>query len=219
MNRLLKTYLTSTRAFRNAWGRLWLRNRSLSVISNDCWGGNMLKYHHLPFNTPFVGLLIMGPDYIRLLEDIALLEQPLRFIPQEKSRYQDQLRKEHRYGHPIALLGDSDIEIHFLHYPDEATARAKWERRVGRINWDNAIVKFSDRDICDEDLIRRFEALPYRLKVCFNPRPMPQYPSVCYLPEFRRDDHVAICWNVSNRHWSFVNHANSLLPPKKSKEG
>lgn len=68
--------------------------------------------------------------------------------------------------YPIGLIAN-DIEIHFIHYKDEDEAYAKWSRRVKRINWDNLIVKFCDRDQCTEDLIRRFDKLPYSHKVCF----------------------------------------------------
>ena len=49
-----KAWLSSTRAIRNLWGRIRLRNRNVSIISNDCWGGRMCKFYKLPFHSPFV---------------------------------------------------------------------------------------------------------------------------------------------------------------------
>ena len=210
MKRWLKIYLTSTRAPRNLWGRLRLRNRTLTVISNDCWGGMMLKYHNLPFNTPFVGLFVYGPDYIEMLEHPETLKLPLTFIAKEQSRWYKELMTERKTDYPIGVLGDTGLEIHFLHYATAEEARQKWTRRVARINWDNAIVKFSDRYLCSEELVRRFDRLPYRTKVCFLPRALP-YASVCALPEFRGEERVSLCWYLSNWHWSFVKHANALL--------
>lgn len=211
ISRKKKFWLSSTRAIRNLWGRLRLRNRSVSIISNDCWGGRMSKFYKLPFNSPFIGLFICGPDYVEILEHPEVLDLELRFFPIKESRYIDFLRKVDQLSHPVAHLGDTDLEIHFLHYENEETARQKWSRRVKRIDWTNAIVKFSCRDICDDNLIRRFDRLPYEQKVCFTPHRVEGATSAVYLPEFEGEERVSLCWNVSNLHWSFVRHANTLL--------
>lgn len=206
-----KAWLSSTRAIRNLWGRMRLRNRRVSIISNDCWGGRMCKFYHLPFQSPFIGLFIVGPDYVKLLEDTSVLSRDLEFFPVTDSKWMDYLTAVNQTSHPVARLAGTDIEIHFLHYPDEATARAKWTRRVKRIDWNNAIVKFNQRDVCDDDLIRRFDRLPYRCKVCFTTHPVEGAASAIPLPDYASDPCVRLCWNVSNQHWSFVRHANSLL--------
>lgn len=205
-----KAWLSSTRAIRNLWGRLRLRNRAVSIISNDCWGGRMCKFYKLPFNSPFIGLFIVGPDYVRLLENPRVLENELEFFPIEQSRWIDYLKSVGQTSHPVARLAP-DIEIHFLHYEDEATARAKWNRRVKRIDWNNAIVKFNQRDVCDDDLIRPFDRLPFEHKVCFTTHPVPGARCAVMLPDYADDPCVRLCWNVSNLHWSFVRHANALL--------
>lgn len=212
-----KAWLSSTRAIRNLWGRLRLRNRAVTVISNDCWGGRMHKFYHLPFNTPFIGLFIPGPDYVRLLEDPRVLAEPLNFVPTWQSRYWEHLKKARQTSHPMALLGPEGLEIHFLHYENEDVARQKWDRRVKRIDWDNAIVKLSDRDVFDRGVAERFDALPYPVKVCFTSRPYPGLESVVYLPDYAGDGHVSYCWNVSNLHWSFVGHANGLLAERRER--
>lgn len=211
ISRKKKAWLSSTRAIRNLWGRLRLRNRSVSIISNDCWGGRMSKFYNLEFHSPFVGLFICGPDYVEILErrhEVLGLE--LKFFPIEQSKYIDYLKRVGQTGHPVAHLGDTDLEIHFLHYENEQIAREKWNRRVKRIDWNNAIVKFSDRDVCDDDLIRRFDRLPDPVKVCFTPRPVEGARCAVYLPDYAGEEHVSLCWNVSNLYWSFVGHANSL---------
>lgn len=211
-----KFWLSSTRAIRNLWGRLRLRNRNVTIISNDCWGGRMCKFYKLPFHSPFVGLFIYGPDYVRLLETPEVLDEPLRFFPLEQSRYLDHLKSVNQLSHPVAYLGPENLEIHFLHFENEEVAREKWNRRVKRIDWNNAIVKFSERDVCDDDLIRRFDRLPYGEKVCFTTHPVEGAASAVALPDFKGDDRVSLCWNVSNLSWSFVRHANRLLKKNKN---
>lgn len=207
ISRAKKTWLDITLPVRNFFERRRLRNHSVTVISNNCWGGFMLKYHHLPFNTPFIGLFVMPEDYIKILENPELLKTPLHFISKAESRYPD----AHENTYPIGVIGDG-VEIHFLHYRDEDEARAKWERRVRRINWSNAIVKFSDEvGPTPPELIKRFDSLPYRCKVCFSARPEPGLKSVVVLPDFAGDEKVGATHLVSNATWNFARHANELI--------
>jgi len=198
----------ATAPLRYAVARCRLRNRSVSVVCSNCWGGFMCRYFHLPFNTPFIGLAMMAPDYIEVLENPAVLTRPLRFIDSGESRYPDMVALQPPY--PIAVLDGTDYEIHFLHYPDAETARAKWTRRVPRIDWDNAIVAFHDGDGFTPALLERFDRLPYRSKVCFVSRPYPQSASAVYLPEFAGCDRVGAAWKFTDLHYDFVAEANGL---------
>lgn len=147
-----------------------LRNRSFSILSDNCWGGFMSRYLGLGYRSPFVGLFVFSPDYIRLLENLEAVYADLRFIRPRRSKYAASLAPGAAY--PIATVGD-DIELHFLHYASEAEAARKWRRRLGRLDPENLIVKFCDRDRCTPELIARFDRLPYRQKVCFTARPYP----------------------------------------------
>lgn len=196
------------RAVYHFFMRRRLRNRSVSVISNNCWGGFIHRYCHIPFNTPFIGLFITAPDYIALLEDTSQLSLPLRFIPFAQSRYYSDFK--HLKPYPVGVL-PSGIEIHFMHYSSPEEAQQKWSRRIRRIDWDNAIVKFSDNDLCSPDLIRRFDRLPFKSKVCFTSGNYPDLKSVVTLPEFKGKPTVKSCWKYSERHYDFVDNANALL--------
>ena len=67
----------------------------------------------------------------------------------------------------MGVLGDTGIEIVFMHYHLEEEALEKWNRRMKRINWSNMIVKFSDTDCCTDELILEFDKMPFEHKVCF----------------------------------------------------
>lgn len=183
-----------------------LHNRSLSIISNNCWGGFMMKECGIPFNTPFVGLFLFDEDYIRLLEHPEVMEEPLRFISRNESRHEIAEPRDY----PIAVIGDG-IEIHFLHYKDEREALQKWARRVKRLNFNNLMVKFGDEDGARPDLLKRFEALPYKCKVAFTGREYGEYPSAVYVPYYAEEGHVMRdLYKVSNEVWDFVDHANKI---------
>lgn len=136
--------------------------RSISIISDDCWGGEVYKKIKQPFNSPFIGVFINPEDYIRLLSKLEFyLSQPLRFIDSNK------IVPGHSKPFPIAFLGD--VEINFMHYSNESEAKDKWERRVSRINFNNLYYKidfcrpgpYGQQPYSKEDIIKWNElALP-----------------------------------------------------------
>lgn len=137
------------------------------IFSNDCWGAELYKLTGRSFNTPFIGLMLMAPCYIKLLEDpVYYLGLPLNFIKSSRYPLMQQLNAGSAY--PLALLGDSDIEIHFLHYASSEIAKEKWERRVQRIDWKNLYIKFDcGKDYADKKTVEQFLALPFKNKLIF----------------------------------------------------
>lgn len=143
--------------------RLIYRNREFVVISNNCWGAEIYKRLGMPYNTPFVGLFIFGPDYIRLLENLDYyLNCELTF--KKESKWIDQSVK-----YPIGLL--DELEIHFMHYKDDKEARSNWTRRLDRMNKvkdkNKFFFKICDRDLVDSDILMKFHDLPYKNKISF----------------------------------------------------
>lgn len=136
-----------------------------SVISNDCFGAEVYRALNLPYNTPFVGLMIMAPCYIRLLEDLEYyLAQQLVFI--KKSKYDSVNKLMDRAGYfPIATLG-GDVEIQFLHYESEEQARQKWTERKKRVDLKNLVLKFDfSKDYATEEILNQFLKLNYQKKI------------------------------------------------------
>ncbi|NVO85925.1 DUF1919 domain-containing protein [Hymenobacter terrestris] len=50
-----------------------LINRNFTLFSNDCWGAEVYKYFNLPYNTPFVGLMVMAPCYVQFLQTLSTI--------------------------------------------------------------------------------------------------------------------------------------------------
>lgn len=187
--------------------RLLLHNRTVSVISNNCWGGFMYQSCHCPYNSPFVGLYMYAPEYIALLRNLREnLQQPLRFIRTEDSKYKDIVNPQYL----IAVLGDTGIEIVFMHYHLKEEAVEKWNRRMKRIDWDNLLVKFSDTDGATDAEIAEFDSLPFAHKVCFTAKPHPSCPSVIPMPEYKDKPFVLYEWAYSYRYYDFVKEANKI---------
>lgn len=143
-----------------------LKNRNFTIISNDCWGGVLYKELNLEYTSPFIGLMLMAPCYIKMLKRLDFyLEIPLEF--KEKSIYSklNLLRETEQRFYPIGML--KDIEIHFFHYQNKEEVIDKWERRKERINWDNLFIKFAaDKDECTVKEMEEFTKLDYPRKLC-----------------------------------------------------
>lgn len=99
-----------------------VRNKNFTIISNNCWGATIYQELNLHYLTPFVGLYLNAPCYIKLLKKLAYyLKLPLTFT--ETSRYEiyNEKKRKGEWSYPVGLL-DGDIEIHFFHYNSQEEA-------------------------------------------------------------------------------------------------
>ena len=196
--------------------RRQLRNRNVTIISENCWGGILCQYLGIGYNSPFVGLLVPAPDYIKVLRSLReYVEGDFRFIPRSESRYEKELRY-FKQDFPIAELtpkgGGESVEIHFLHYKSPEEAVEKWRRRAKRINYQNIIVKLAERNECTPKEIAEFEELDYPSKVCFTAKEYP-YSSTRVLNalDFVKRGRVNWEWRHCHCCYNFVEEANKLL--------
>lgn len=149
----------------NALWRARHDGSDFSIIGDNCWGGFIYQHFRRPYLSPFVGLFLATPCYLRLLEDLhGYLAHPPRQANDSCYENLRKLRGNVFPVYPIGLLGDG-IEIHFLHYRTWDEALAKWMRRVSRICWNRLFVKLTDRGESSPDLARRFLSLPYERKL------------------------------------------------------
>lgn len=150
-----------------------LNNTNFTIISNNCWGGMIYESYDLPKQSPTVGVFFMADDYIKFLTDLkGYLQGELRFIKPEQSKWKHmpQVAQDNRFGsYPIGSLsnGKEDVEIFFLHAHSQQDAKAKWERRCERINWDRMLLKFNDQNGCTAEHVAAYMALPYPKQIVF----------------------------------------------------
>lgn len=128
-----------------------LKNRNLSLISNNCNGGFLLHDLGLQFRSPFVNLYINPDDYIYILENLPdIMNSELIFIESDKT-------------YPVAKLGDS--KIYFVHYNSSKEALEKWNERRKRIDYNNLFIIYTERPGTSYEVLRRFNNLPYSNKL------------------------------------------------------
>ena len=155
-----------------------LNNTDFTIISNNCWGGICYEYFGLEKLSPTVGMYFFAEDYVRFVSDFKRYnEMPIEIITADESKHKDSLYKSGHECIPIGRL--DDVEIVFLHYKDSAVAKAKWERRVKRINWDNLIFKFSYMNGCTDKMVHQFEKAVNGFKsVVLATKKFPEYDNV-----------------------------------------
>ena len=196
---------------------LFIKHNDFTIISNNCWGTFIYKKFGLPYQSPFVNLVIFAPDYIDLLENFSLeVLEKLSFIPHEKSKHKEELMclGIYKHGYPIGIL-DNKYELHFIHYPTETDAEDKWRRRIKKINPNKMIFKFSDGDKFEDGMAERFEKLKFKNKVCFLASEHKDLESVITLEKFRGTPRVHDEWKNSKKEFNDLTFINNIQIDEK----
>ncbi|GAB1544820.1 DUF1919 domain-containing protein [Scytonema sp. NUACC21] len=171
-----------------------LKNHKFTIISNNCWGGEVYRALNLRYESPFVGLFMFAPCYINLVKEITKkIDTRLNFVNVSRYELANDYREQGVWElYPIGLLND-EIEIHFMHYENEIEAREKWLRRTQRIDWNNEnniFFKFCDSGLCTKELIEEFHTLEAKHKICFTSKNYPNFASNIWIEECQKDDSV-----------------------------
>ena len=190
--------------------RTRLCNPDFTIIASNCIGTKVYQELGLEYNTPFVGLFLYAPCFVKLANRLEhYLKSEIRFT--DKCRYQDRNYDPSGYRHyPVGLL-DNDVELHFINYKDVEEARSKWTRRLERVNMKNLFFTFTDRDLCDERLVKQFDAIPYDHKVCFTAKEQPGVESLVCISEYTGQASVADLYSnfhILRRHFDFIDWLN-----------
>lgn len=128
----------------------------VSIVSDDCWGGQFYRSLHLPYLTPTVGCWIDPAEYLTFVRHFAdgdaLL--PLR-VTVEKD-------------YPV--LHTKHARLHFIHDQDPRKVAETFERRVSRLCFDRLHVKidFGRRGYTPE-AVREWNALALPRSVALYP--------------------------------------------------
>ncbi|WP_250575514.1 DUF1919 domain-containing protein [Streptococcus macedonicus] len=64
-----------------------LKNKNFTIICDNCWAGKVYQELGLPYQTPFVGMFVFSPDYIKMLKNLKYYLSgniPLIFIKESK---------------------------------------------------------------------------------------------------------------------------------------
>lgn len=131
----------------------YLKIQNISIMAINCWGGFIYRTLYLPYLSPLISLFEDDVEYIKMMNDLQwYMQQEVTF-----SHWEDKINGKY----PVGRLGD--VSLHFMHAKTFESAKADWERRVGRINYDRIFaMMFTEKP----EIAREFAKLPYH-KVCF----------------------------------------------------
>lgn len=177
-----------------------LKNKSFTIISDNCWAWYVYQNLKIQYQTPFIGLFLFPECYEKLLGNFEIvIQKDIFFIPPKTSKYASVTKETY----PIGVIG-WDIEIHFLHYNSEEEALLKWSRRKKRINMNNLIFKVSCRNpLQNLSLLNCFQKLHPKNKIVFVGEP---FPDAIYCPEL-------LIWNekyIYHKHLDIISYLNNL---------
>lgn len=100
---------------------------TFSIISDDCWGGQIYRQYRIQYSTPTVGLYINIPEYINFLRNIKSEQiTNLQFLSTDKK-------------FPVARTPYA--KLYFMHYNSVEEAKIKFSTRYNRIKWSRLLVK------------------------------------------------------------------------------
>ena len=167
-----------------------LTNHDFSIISNSCIGGVISNYLKERFNSPTVNLIIDLDDFIVFCNHLKDYSE----CPLEQT--EATTNNEDQVSCPVGIIrGENyhlpDISVHFVHYKTFEEAKAKWESRFKRINYDNLFIVMEKGMYVTDDILDKFYALPYKNKVCLTERYDPErWPNNFILSYYTKELHV-----------------------------
>lgn len=128
-------------------GRIFLKNKDVAIIANNCCGADICHTYGLRFNSPTVNLQILPCDFSEFCANLEYyLKQEVVQIPNtssELSEVQQENIKKVFGGRTIEELADipfgkcGNIIIIFQHYKTFEEGKEKWNLRKSRVNIDN----------------------------------------------------------------------------------
>ena len=120
--------------------------RDVVLLTNRPLAFHYYDFYRQPYCTPLLNTKVYGADFVRLLNLFAT-DKPLelRFIPHNQSRHV----QAGQDFYPVGVVGDTDIEIHFLRTLTRDEALKDWETGLARMKgkrWVVAYIVLSKED-------------------------------------------------------------------------
>ena len=127
--------------------RQTIKEKDFTIISQNCIGGVLYHDMGLQFLSPTINLFIPQPDFVKFVLNLE------HYLNADLRMYWDE-------EWPIGILGD-DVRIEFMHYSSCTEAKAKWEERKKRVNFDRILVLSTDRDGFTEQVFSEWKKITY----------------------------------------------------------
>lgn len=150
-----------------------LKNKEVSLISQNCIAGVFYNDMQMQFLSPTINLYFDCPDFVKFVLN-------LRFYMEQE------LRMEWNETYPVGVL--EDVRIHFMHYQTCTEAKEAWERRSKRINWENILILSTDMMNFSEEVFEKWKKIQYP-KLLFSAKKRDDESCIWY-PEYEENGKV-----------------------------
>ncbi|MDO7173359.1 DUF1919 domain-containing protein [Mariniflexile sp. AS56] len=125
-----------------------------TIISDDCWGGQIYNQLEIPYYTPTVGLWIGGHDYIQFIENLSKANAANLYNANSNETY------------PVGQ--SAYAKFHFLHYKNFDIAVNTFQRRYQRINWNKLLYKIDlEKPGMNADHIKKWNEMKLPNSIAF----------------------------------------------------
>lgn len=153
-------------------------NKSYSLITSNCIGGEIYNDLGMKFLSPTINLWFDERDFLKIAIDPEYyLKKEIVFISDDK------------YNYPVGKI--DDIKIYFSHYKTETEALAKWKERCNRIDYNNLYVIMSDLELSDDDFLKFQKVSKCKKKILFTTNPeRAKFENVFYIKMYKKNSYV-----------------------------
>ena len=144
-----------------------IKNREISIITNNCLGGKLAHDFGLALNSPLINMQMDPEDFIRFCERMEdYLRCPLEEVKEIDQRCRMIFRKlgGEKIDFPVARI--DDIYLYLQHYRTFEEAYDAWERRKVRIRKERFYILVVKADGQSRN-IERFDSLQLQDKLIF----------------------------------------------------
>ena len=156
-----------------------------SIVSSNCFGGRIYQDLKKSYMSPTAGLFFFFDDYVKFVENFEdYINRDIDFISHSKWELANEKMKTREFIYPIGQIHGTNIEIHFLHYHSQTSAKDKWNRRRDRINKENIVYIGFYQNLPNEASAERFLKMPNT--ILFSPIKIGNYSNCIYIPEFSK---------------------------------
>lgn len=174
--------------------KIGLKNKTFSIISNNCFGGFIYDRFGLQYASPTVGLSFPSKDYLKFLKNLEhYLNCQIEDLPKEQIKNLEFLKVNNLNIDTCKLFKLDDLEVNCLHYPNPKVANEKWKRRAKRVNLDNLLVKMNDQNCATVEDMKEFLKLPFKNKLLFTANPYfknSKDPNVIFMSKYEKLGYV-----------------------------
>ena len=162
-----------------------LLKNPITILSDDCWGGEVYHRLGLPFTSPLINVYWDKEEYIRFIQD------PLFYLGTELTIVSDGRMPD---AYPIGRLGDGkrSVILKFLHVRTFAEAKEQWDRRNARVNCNNLFAKLSvsRTDNKKEEYLQAYDKINHKKILFLATEGEEEYKVKRYLWHIRQKDWV-----------------------------